>query len=289
MTPALYAVSMLGFVLAATMPAPDPEPYAIFDQARTRWETQHYPQYVSYDVVESVIEGGHLPPHHYHATADLLAEQIDVNPVSDEERAHPYFPKGLNVVATFQGRRGFLLSKPDPPVDPLGVPVLAPDYSFGLRRGGKKVPASDTTAQTRGLKTIADVHASSREYEVMLIGIERFGDHNDYHLALHPISQPDVHRLREMWVDTQNLEIDQMRVFGNFSSGPWSRVTWTVQYTRPQPQYIAREFTDATLRYRGLVYLRSEIVFTDVSPIAHLPMHSHMFVTNRANDTLREP
>jgi hypothetical protein len=72
------------------------DPYAIFAQARERWESARYPSQLAYDVVVSVTRRGVNTAAHYHLYYDAQANSVKVNAVSDEELAHPYTPHGIN-------------------------------------------------------------------------------------------------------------------------------------------------------------------------------------------------
>src|SRR5579883_1871970 len=98
------------------------DPYAIYAAARAYWENARYPSFLTYTVDVRVNEAGEWKSNHYHLTYDSARDAVVVNPVSDEEVAHPYYPHGINI-----GAFGVRVSKAEPRTDYLGVPQLAPN------------------------------------------------------------------------------------------------------------------------------------------------------------------
>ena len=113
------------------------DPYAVFDRAREAWAAQRYPAHVAYDVVVRVRENGATLEERYAARFDATTGAVDVDPTSDYERAHA--PTGSGVRILGRGAPSFAA------VDFIGVPQLAPNYSFGMWRyvARADAPASD--------------------------------------------------------------------------------------------------------------------------------------------------
>ena len=131
MKPRSWAVALVALAVAAAIVAParaaGPDPYSIFANARAYWLTQRYPALLDYRIAVDVTEGGNERVERYTAQYDAVTGTVQVDPVSDYELAHPVVPKGINL-----GLLGFRLNKPLPSVDFMGVPHLAPTYSFGM-------------------------------------------------------------------------------------------------------------------------------------------------------------
>lgn len=192
------------------------DPYAIFAQARERWESARYPAQLAYDVAVSVTHSGTASASHYHLYYDAQANSVKVNAVSDEELAHPYTPHGINTFFNLLGG-SIPLSAPQHTFDYLGVPVLAPNYSFGIApyivpspaaNSGELVreirrefhdPAKPVTAANGNstLKTIATVAVVRRHYIIQLNGTEAIDGHQDYDLRMQPVRHPGDYRLRK--------------------------------------------------------------------------------------------
>ena len=202
------------------------DPYQVFGAARARWESQHYPEKIAYTVAVDVVESGVRKSERYEAGYDAAEDTLLVDPVSDREKAHPYYAPGgfgFNVALFGQGR-------PNPDVDFFGVPFLAPNYSFGIGvtpRGSSSPPPDPmelvreiraefhdplppsrnmpVPAASPGLREIAVVSTRTETYDITLAGIEPVDETPAYHLVLHPLREPGRYRLRDLWIDTQSF------------------------------------------------------------------------------------
>ena len=109
-----------------------PDPYQIFARARAYWHQQSYPPLLEYSVAVSVLEGGSVKTERYWSAYDSVTQQVAVDSVSDYEREHPtYAAHGVTIKIPLLSS---VLGKPQPPTDYLGVPMLAPNYTFGMAR-----------------------------------------------------------------------------------------------------------------------------------------------------------
>lgn len=267
------------------------DPYAIFARARQYFEAQRYPAYIDYDVAVRVVEGGKERAERYASSYDATDGYIAVDPVSDYELEHPATGKGVNVGLLFAK------SKPETPVDFLGVPRLTPAYSFGI---AKFVPAPPPHAPTdaelvaevraafhdpnpratatpmprasaddlNGLREIAAVTVYKRDYRITLVGEETISGHACYHLALQPLRTRDRDlRLRDVWVDEATYATERLREAWNFSNGPGTSVPWTVDFTDTAGvHYVASERAEVPMSYRGLVYTQAFVSFEHIRP-----------------------
>lgn len=280
-----------------------PDPYAIYAAARTYWEAARYPASLSYTVDVRVSEHGEWKSNHYHLTYDAERDAVTVNPVSDEEVANPHrVPPGPNL-AFF----GLGIGKAEPRTDYLGIPKLAPNYSFGI---AKYVPESNSDpsqlvkeirdefhdpaplrpVQSRagGLPEIANVRVTPREYTITLAGIEPVDGHSDYHLKLSPVTAPKRYRLRDMWVDCRTYFTDKLATDGNFVNGPGPGVTWVVTFSNVGgAPYIAQEQAQGPLTYPQAIYQQAVVSFEDVAVSAPTVRWDGAFATSE--DLLTEP
>lgn len=283
------AASLCGVARAA---ASDPNPYQLYGHARSVWLTQHYPDYVAYTIAVAVDERGVPKTAHYHAIYDATHDRIYMNGVSEEERAAPYVPTGTNL--TLEPKRNWMtlfkrhVGHPEDAVDYLGVPMLAPNYSFGI---AAFVPAVATTQDDRaalvqeirrqfndpmstqkaqqlsnagGLKEIGRVTTTNRDYAIAYDGIESVGGAQAYHLSLRPLHDAGRLRLRELWIDAQTFATVKVVTQGNFvnSSVPWAITFATVEGA----QYIASEEALAPVGSGRHLYERVTISFEGVGP-----------------------
>ena len=276
--------------------------YQIFAKARTYWDTQVYPARINYNVRISVHDKASRRVENFRSAYNARNGHIWVDTVSDYERAHPARGRGvkfcfiaiapMTVAAPFTTNRLPPILPPcGPPIDPapnqdfIGVPVLAPNYSFSLGNGaiGNVGGAPDSAQlvreiraefhdplrrpppmQSRGSKlhVITTVVAYERRYVITLAGEDTIGTHRCYHLVLRPVRVNGNYRLRDLWIDTKTYATIRARIALNFVTGPGTRIPWTVDFADIDgARYIASERADAPYRYAGRVYDRVTIRF----------------------------
>lgn len=269
------------------------DPYDIFAKARQRLEAARYPSRLAYDVVITVRNGGTTSTARYHSFYDSTTGAVRVMATSDEELAHPYTPRGINVYLKLfpQGdENGIPLSAPQRTFDYLGVPILAPNYTFGVAQYVPHAQAPDTTALVNeirrefheppkllppspappaGLKTIASVQSREREYVMRLVGMDDVHGHSDYHLTLQPVGNPLIYRLREVWIASSTFGLDRVVTQGNFVFGGASTVPWVSDFTQVNgAPYIAAERTERAFSDYRHHYDAASVSFTNIRPQA---------------------
>jgi hypothetical protein len=260
------------------------DPYAIFAAARTHWEIANYPSQLSYTVGVSVSRRGVTSEAHYHSYYDSLVNRVNVTAVSDEELAHPYTPHGISIFFSPFGAH-IPLSSPEHTFDYLGVPLLAPNYSFGISTYVPRDPdanSAELVAEIRrdfcdpppvkrpmpdsGLKTIANIDVVRRSYIITLNGITALNGHKDYDLTLRPIRDPGRYRLRQLWIDTGSFATDKLISQGNFTEGGMTGVQWTVLFHQVNGvSYLASERTEQPFVISRRAYDSATIAFTDIT------------------------
>ncbi len=279
-------LALAGVCLMGSAPAPPilNDPYAIFAAARTHWETANYPSQLSYTVGVSVSRHGVASEAHYHSYYDSLVNRVNVTAVSDEEIAHPYTPHGISVFFSPFGAH-IPLSSPENTFDYLGVPLLAPNYSFGISTYVPRDPAANSAelvaeirrefcdpppvkrqAPDSGLKTIASIDVVRRSYIITLNGITALNGHKDYDLTLRPIRDPGRYRLRQIWIDTGSFATDKLISQGNFTEGGMTGVQWTVLFHQVNGvSYLASERTEQPFVISRRAYDSATIAFTNIT------------------------
>ena len=273
---------------AAAAPALLSDPYQIYARTRTAWEAQRYPDYLSYTIHVQVDERGVLKSKHYHAVYQQPNGKLYVAAVSDEERAQPPVPTGMTIhllpkrqnVALFDKRVG----DPGQAVDYLGIPMLSPNYSFGLGVPPPGAATSDAdliaqirseyrdpmpivratqTAQDGQLKSIAAITVIARRYTIELAGIENIEGADCYHLVLHPSREPQRFRLRDLWIDVVNYQTKRLLAANNFTN---SQVPWLVTFADVNgARYIESEVAQAPVGVGAHRYEHAQITFEDVT------------------------
>lgn len=294
-------------VLAATtLPAVDSNAgYEIFGKARLAWEAQRYPEFLEYDVSVTVTENGRLKTERYRSAYDATQDVVHFNSVSDYERAHPYYaPGGFGFTSPFDR-----IHSTNASMDFLGIPMLAPNYSFGLGttpRGSVESGPTDaqlveeirrefhdpaprnrptpTPQPTPQLREIAVVEARSRAYAISLVGVEDASTRPAYHLHLQPLRDPGRFRLRELWVDTKTYAPIKLVEALNFVTGPETAVPWSITFDQiGGASYIATETALAPMHLKKHAYTTASISFENVRSIDHIDTGLSTFVPD---DTL---
>lgn len=303
------AALVAALVAAATLRAgAAPDPYSIYQNAQAFWLSQRYPAYLAYDVAVQVVQGGVVRIERYQSSFDATDGSIWVDAVSDYEHAHPYVPPGgLNFfIQTHQ------IGKPEEPIDFIGVPILAPTYTFGMAPFIAQAPPSQQSdAQIVGevraafhdpypvgrtpppappdaLPQIAHLIVARRIYTISLIGEESVEGHQCYHLTLRPLHDPGRYRLRDLWIDERSGATWRLQEALNFVDGPGTTVAWTVSFANEDGvQYIAQESANAPVRYEHLTYANVVVSFENVHAVT-LPALHPIYISPQTA-TLREP
>jgi hypothetical protein len=267
------------------------DPYQIFARAREYWLAQHYPPLLEYTVAVSVLEGGSVKTERYWSAYDTASQQIVVDSVSDYERAHPTYVHGINIDIPLLSH----VNKPLPPADYLGVPLLAPNYAFGM---AAIAPTSSATpgpmqivgqvrtafndpappdrspqldASTGEPPLIESETVYNRAYRVTLGGIESTYGVPAYHLYLQALRDPGRYRLRELWVDTRSFAPIQLVEGINFVQGPGTTVPWRVRFADVDGAlYVYDEKALRPMHYDGLVYPQANVAFEDIHAVDQL-------------------
>lgn len=264
------------------------DPYAVFAAAEQHWQAEVYPQHLSYGIAVTVKRNGVTSQAHYHVRYDPADHRVTLAAVSDEELAHPYTPHGINFFYNIFGG-SIPASSPQQSFDYLGVPVLAPNYAFGIVPGDAApntalsgmdlvreirkefhdpLPPQRQQGDPNKLKTIAIVLVAHRTYEIRLDGTQPLGGHVDYHLLLKPVSQPGTYRLREMWVDTSTYATDRVITDGNFTAAGLTRVRWQTDFSQINgATFIQTENSLAGVDVDRRQYDSASVAFTDVTSV----------------------
>ena len=291
---ALWA-GILTLTCAASLRAPaGPDAYQLLAHARAVWLSQQYPPWISYTIAVSVNDGGVIKTLHYKAFYDSLHANVDVNAVSVEEHADPHVPAGVNL--SVRPKRNFKtifvkpVGRPEDAVDFLGIPRLAPNYSFGVAPHSTAI-ADQSDAEQRAalvreireqyndpmpsqkaqvlerdepLKEIANVTTANRSYVVSFNGVENLNGRDTYHLSLRPARSSAKLRLREIWIDTATFTTSQLVTQGNFNR--FGSVPWTITFQSVDgSQYIAAETANAPVSLGPHTYRDASIRFESIT------------------------
>jgi hypothetical protein len=119
-------------------------------------------------------------------------------------------------------RRECILRVPYTPRDPVDISssYFAPDTWLISRRLGPAAASGgpNMSPDLSDLKTIANVVSVTKpSYEVRLAGIDAMTHGGTaYHLILHPKSNPVLHNLRELWINTATSDIMRAIIYGAY-------------------------------------------------------------------------
>jgi hypothetical protein len=224
---------------------------AIFDRSRDVLRSVRYPTFISFIVHARSNTGGKPFLESFRSIVRSRDDIVLTHKTAIESTSKPDNPNGTNIAIfglTFPTHtKGYQ-------EEPFGVPQISPLYSFGLRPIGESLPLMPTPEpEPTDLRSLGRVEATEQDYDVTLVGIEKYRVRWVYHLKLVPRQNPDEYRLREMWVDTQTFVPWKLISEGIFPNGPASGVPWTVTYTIAHSYWLmAEETTSSTLRIGGL-------------------------------------
>lgn len=213
-----------------------------------------YPRKLDYTIDVSGIDGDRPSDDHYRASYDGDTDTVGLFPISDETLAKPApAPHGVNasvnIFFCWIGCWGIhrQVGRPEPSLDLLGEPLLAPTYSFGMRYP-QPVRDDSQTPGTGALPIIAIVSAKRPAYRVELIDQPAIDGAATFHLKMTPLRDPKNNRLRELWVGENDYLPRRAEISGNFTQAPMVDVPWTIDFSiAGEAPYIARESADATL------------------------------------------
>jgi len=234
----VMAFALFGASDAVTPRAPTPDADAIFSRARDAASMQRCQARLEYIIVVAADIDGRVEENHFRASYLYDLDYLHVNAFSREEQQHPYVPHGSNIVVAPFGIELIGLSRAlttkinhdGPPLDLLGVPVLKPSYTFGLKRASQGSPQPQDTQPPSGLRVIGSTSALLRDYAVELVAVEKYEGDEAYHLRLTPLHEPRRYRLRELWVDASSYAVLQIVTNGNFGEGPPTKSKWVTTY-----------------------------------------------------------
>jgi hypothetical protein len=265
-------------VIAPYVVAVISDPYAIYDRARDAWRGQTYPGDLQYRTTIHVVEGGKDEFEHF--TSESRDGGVRSSGVSEEEAEAPHDPNGIDfkikiTIGWNTGSGGHSetttvdANKKDPSPDYLGVPLLNPNYAFGLIAAPETLQTREgITPMQKTLPTIATVTVVNRAYDISLAGIETIDGSDAYHLRLTASRDPKVFRLRDLWIDEASYRVLRLQTQGNFMNAPMTNIPWLVTFQQVDGvEYIDSEIAEGPLPYkRDRTYTRAAISFDRIEP-----------------------
>jgi hypothetical protein len=223
-------------------------PGKIFAKARLAMYLRSYPRFVTYVIdIQSVAYGKH-----YHEGYRALMRTYDG---ALAVKQTPIYT--TNLAGDVYGFSFFGLYRTGKPENhiapPFGVPYMSATYDFGIAEAPisrANLGPRDAAIEALTQPVIGRIAVTGGDYDVTLVGEEDLDGHPVYHLTLHPRHDPDVNRIRELWVDAQTLV-----THGIFAGGPPAQALWTVTFIQLHGYWFIRtESTDAALRAGGHMF-----------------------------------
>jgi hypothetical protein len=302
--PARLVAALAAFAFVHQTPAPSSAD-GLFARAVTVVENDARAPYATYTVVVTIANDGRRDVNSWQTTEDITHGIVLASGFSDEERANPTAPHGINVVA----HRRFQLSAPrsfsaglDPsanlgvnsnPVNPertddaVGPVALAVDQNFGLTpRRAYRIAYDDRTvvAGADELAVIGRTGTAAPRYRVELLDTEG----GIAHLELTPLRDPYYNRLRELWVDTQTAYVRDAIVQGVGDRAPFDRVRWHVTFDRRQGAMYLTEAHPLEPLTIGHTTPQISIEFENVSLLSYSPVKTTFGIEAQVH-YLRDP
>ncbi len=185
---------------------------------------------------------------------------------------------------------GLKIFDTNPDADEIAMrqPAIDPAFTFGLmphaflpavpRSAGDPTPDPDAAR----LREIGRVIAVNREYAISYAGEERLRYGDAYHLALQPLRDPQLNRLRDIWIEKESHLLLRARVAGIYDGAPYDRVTWTVEYVPLEGRiYIQQVRTDQDMHFgvERIAHMKLDFVdyrFPKERPRLRLPSARHV-------------
>ncbi len=277
----LAVVVLLG---ATPVTGPDPTPTATpdpvaakaFAAARQEWELEPRVPFLRYGaLIRYLHNGNHLVDTWWDASyrssdgALVLTQMHDAEAENRRLRGVPFSIFGVKIFDT------------NPDAEPIRVdePRIAPVSNFGItgRGGPAPSPAPGTTATPLpspvDLREIGRVEANARNYRIDVVGTETIANAPALHLRLTPVRDPEINRLRDLWLDPATDRTIQLDVQGILNGKPYDGIRWTVHYVVLDGRnYVQQIVADEPLKY-GLdtTIPKFEMDFVDYQFPASIP------------------
>ena len=241
-------------------PVQDPEAERDFIRARDWWRARTDAPYVRYGALVRYLHNGHVFDNWwdiYQRTADgafALTPLHDAEEENHRLRGVPFSIFGLKVFDTNRDAAPIRLD--DPRID------IASSFGIVTRFGKTIVPrvaasprratpfATPVPLPTDDLREIGRIESNTRAYDIRIVGTETVAGELALHLALAPIRDPKLNRLRDLWLDPSTYRTVQSRVQGILENKPYDGIPWTVHYVIVDGrQYVQQVVADEPLHF----------------------------------------
>jgi len=237
-------------------PSSDPQAERLFSAARAAWRARTDVPYVRYGALIRYLHNGHVFDNWWDAYYRTSDGALSLMPLLDIDEQHhrlsgiPFSIFGLKIFDT----------NPDAEPIRLDEPRIDPSSNFGiLARGELPTPSAPSPAppaaapspqESGDLREISRIEASSRDYQVLMAGTDSMQGVDAIHLKLVPLRDPNINRLRDLWLDPASNRTLQLNVQGILNGKPYDGVLWTVRYVVVDGrQYLQQIIADSPVRF----------------------------------------
>ena len=250
---------------------------SLFSHAKEAWRARTEAPFVSYAVRARYGFHNHTYDDWFQLVYRASDGALSVHPIlipgetDRKERGVPVYLFGLKIFDT------------NPDADPITMrePAIAPAFTFGLVPHAflpfvPPAPGDPTPEPEQArLREIGRVIASNREYRVIFKGVDRLRYGEAYHLGLEPLRDPEVNRLRDVWIAKDSYLLMRERVAGIFDSRPYDRASWTVEFVPVDGRtYIQQVRTDDDLHFGIERIAHMQLDFVDYRFPADVPAYT---------------
>jgi hypothetical protein len=285
-TLALACAAVLSFLGAdaapQATPASNPAADALFARARLYWRERKDVPYLRYGALVRYLHSGHVFDNWWDAYLRTSDKAIGLTPLIDPVENNrrlggvPFSIFGVKIFDT------------NPDAEPIRIdePRIDPTSSFGIvtREGDVTMSAATPTpapvvSGEPELREIGSVDASLHEYRIAIVGSDPLDGVAATHLTFVPLGDPQVYRIRDLWVDPATGRPIQMIVQGILNGQPYDSVKWTVRFTLVDGrEYLQQLIADEPLRFGfETVVPKFEFDFVDY----HFPDTIPQFIFDR--------
>ncbi len=168
---------------------------------------------------------------------------------------------------------------PPTSIPPLGTSP-APTISPARASAAPSIEPAASPEPSGAFREIAHVEANTRDYQIDYVGTDAIAGAPALHLKLTPLRNPELNRLRDVWVDPSTYRTVQLNVQGLLGGKPYDSVEWTIHYVLLDGRnYVQQIVADEPLHFGfDTTVPKFEFDFVDY----HFPTSVPQFTFNRS-------
>jgi len=262
------AIDALGDLSAASRPptgkAARLSADTVYLKALTVLRSLNYPHFITFVVTTRSMVGDKPFVESFQSLVRTDTDVVATHSIPFASTNVPENPYGFNIpILTALLRRG-----PHENFDePFGTPEISPLFSFGLRRLAAPDADNPEALAPPGsdVRTLGRIVSVAHFYDVSMVGIEPYRSRYVYHLQLAPVTDPNVYRVRDLWIDTQAFIIWKLRSAGIFDSGQAPSASWNAAYSIINGHWFMASESTTESFHSGNFWHGNETLYHEVS------------------------